>query len=521
MRREYDKTKEISLQGLRYMAVNSEYRHSLLGILLVGLFFCLLALSSCAVNPASKKVEFMVVSEEQEFRIGQKVDKQVREQMGVYLELPNLRSLVKEVGGNIGRNSDRPNLIYRIEIVDLPDYNAFAIPGGFVYVHRGLVERMNSVDELASVLSHEIAHVAARHSAAQISKAQLINIGLLGVTIATEGAGQSYSPLIDIGATLAFTKFSRDDEREADHFGTRYMVRAGYNPKASIDVMNQIQRLQVREPTSLETWFMTHPPTSERLANLHHEVQQIRLEQPEVLKRTMNRNRYVALLNGLAVGEWNGNELIKGDRYYNKEFLLSIRIPEGWHGVINNKNYTAIFFHPKRNFYGFFNIEPLRIRKSTPEYFASFERQLLNLGLRKVTGLSGDRVLNHGALIALYEGYAQGMGDILAEGIAFVKGAHGYSLLGFSKKGDFSEFRPQIESMIGRLQFITRKEASQLQPPRLRIHEVVEGETWASVTQKYFHSSREMKKLAEYNGFEVSGEPTAGILLKIPPSLRF
>ena len=251
MRREYDKTKEISLQGLRYMAVNSEYRHSLLGILLVGLFFCLLALSSCAVNPASKKVEFMVVSEEQEFRIGQKVDKQVREQMGVYLELPNLRSLVKEVGGNIGRNSDRPNLIYRIEIVDLPDYNAFAIPGGFVYVHRGLVERMNSVDELASVLSHEIAHVAARHSAAQISKAQLINIGLLGVTIATEGAGQSYSPLIDIGATLAFTKFSRDDEREADHFGTRYMVRAGYNPKASIDVMNQIQRLQVREPTSL------------------------------------------------------------------------------------------------------------------------------------------------------------------------------------------------------------------------------------------------------------------------------
>ena len=189
--------------------------------------------------------------------------------------------------------------------------------------------------------------------------------------------------------------------------------------------------------------------------------------------------------------------------------------------MINNKNYTAVFLHPKKDFYGFFDIEPLRIRKSTPAYFEDFERRVRNLGLRKVIGLSEDRVLNHGAMIAFYKGHAQGIGDVLAEGIAFVKGAHGYSLLGFSKKDDFSEFRPSIESMIGSLQFISQKEASQLQPPRLRIHEVAKGETWASITQKYFHSSRDMKKLAEHNGFEVSRDPTPGVLLKIPPSLRF
>ena len=218
--------------------------------------------------------------------MGQKVDKQVREEMGVYLELPELRSLVKEVGETIGRNSDRPDLIYRVEIVDSPDFNAFALPGGFVYANRGLLERMNSADELASVLGHEIAHVAARHSAAQISKAQLMNIGLIGVAIATDGAINDYGQLIQLGGALAFNKFSRDAEREADYFGTEYMVRAGYNPEASIDVMEQIQRLQTREPSQFEAWFMTHPPVAERLGNLHSEIDRLRSEQSGATRST-------------------------------------------------------------------------------------------------------------------------------------------------------------------------------------------------------------------------------------------
>jgi len=503
------------------MILNVPSRYLFVRILLLGLFLCFFILSGCAVNPATKQREFMIVSDEQEFRIGQRVDKQVREEMGVYLELPELRSLVKEVGGNIGRNSDRSNLIYRIEIVDSPDFNAFALPGGFVYVHRGLLERMNALDELASVLGHEIAHVAARHSAAQISKAQLMNIGLLGVAIATKGAIQDYGQLINIGAALAFNKFSRDDEREADYFGTRYMAQAGYNPKASIDVMNHIQNLQIREPTTLETWFMTHPPTKERLANLNHEIKEIRLEQPGVLDRPMKRSQYVALLDGLAVGEWNGTELVSGDWYYNKEFLLRLKIPEGWRVRINSKQYTALFAHSKKDFFAFFDIEPLRIHKTTGEYFKDFEKRLKQRGLRKVKGVTINRVLGHGALIGIYKGYDRNRGSIMAAGIAFVKGANGYSLIGSSKKGDFEEFQPLVESMMDSLWFISQREAAELKPSRLRIHKVEKGETWAIITQKYFNSSLGMEKLAEYNGLEASQEPPPDTLLKIPPSLRF
>ena len=463
----------------------------------------------------------MIVSEEKEFKIGQGVDKQVREDMGVYLELPKLRSLVKEVGENIGRNSDRPDLIYRIEIIDSPSFNAFAVPGGFVYVHRGLLERMNSTDDLASVLGHEIGHVAARHSAAQISKAQLLNIGLLGLSVATKGAAQDYGQLINMGAALAFNKFSRDDEREADYFGTKYMTLAGYNPQTSIDVMKQIQRLEAKEPNIVNTWFMTHPSTAERLVNLNHEIEEIRSEQPDVLDRPLQRNQYLKLLDGLVVGEWNGNELIRGDRYYNKEFLLSFKVPQGWQARINSKKFTAVFANPKKKFVAYFGIEPLRIRTATADYFEGFNRQLKRFGLRKAKGTSTDRRLAHGALMSVYSGYDKSGKAIMVEGIAFVEGANGYSLIGFSKKGDFEEFQTQLELMLESLQFIPQREADQFKPPRLRIHKVEKGDTWESVAEKYFTSSEGKEKLAEYNGFADIQEPKPGILIKIPPSLCF
>lgn len=505
----------------KYMNCKALFGNLALCVFLAGLWCCFLMVSGCAVNPATKRTQFMIVSEEQEFAIGQKVDKQVRETMGVYLELPELRFLVKEVGETIGASSDRPTLIYRIEILDSPDFNAFAVPGGFIYVHRGLLERVNSVDELASVLGHEIAHVAARHSAAQISKAQLMNIGLLGATIATKGVLSDYGQLAQLGGALAFSKFSRDAEREADDLGTKYMAAAGYNPKASLDVMKQIQRLHTREPSLLEIWFMTHPPTSERLANLEREIGQIRSHHPEVFNTPIKRNQFISLLDGLAVGEWNGNEIVTGDRYYNKEHLLSFEIPEGWRIQINSDRVTALFADPEREFDGFFTIDPLPFQKSTQEYFQDFEKQIKRFGLKREKETPTHRTLRHGALAAVYSGHDQTRGPILAQGIAFVKGATGYSFVGSSKKEDFEVFQPLLESMIESLRFISQKEASELEPPRLRIHEVKKGETWASVTEKYFNSSRGKEALAEYNGFVPSHNPAAGILIKIPPSLRF
>jgi predicted Zn-dependent protease len=491
-----------------------------LSLLVSGLCLTSFFFSGCAVNPVTGQTQFMTVSEDREFSMGQQVDKQVREEMGVYLEDPELRSLVKEVGAGISQHTARAKTLnYRFEIVDSPDFNAFALPGGFVYVHRGLLEKVNSTDELASVLGHEIAHVDARHSAALISKVELLQIGLLAANVATQGAMQPFGDLVNVGAALALNKFSRDAEREADHFGTLYMTTAGYNPKSSLDIMKAIQRIQLREPSSTETWFMTHPPTGERLVNLNHEIGAIQQTYPTAVSRATKRNQYIRTLDGLAVGEWNGQELIRGDYYYNKEFLLKMKLPEGWQGQINNKAYTAVFGQPKKDLYVMFNIEPLRIRKTAEEYFGDFENKLGKSGLKKDGQTS--RGFTQGALKGTFKGSSSSLGAIKGVGFAFVNDVNGYSVLGICKQADFETFLPQAESMIQSLAFISQKEATDLQPGRLRVHEVKGSETWDIIMQKYFSTSQGKEKLAEYNGLVVNQNPTPGILLKIPPTLHF
>jgi predicted Zn-dependent protease len=468
-----------------------------------------MVLSGCATNPVTGRREFMLVSENREFEIGQGVDKQVREELGVYIELSELRSKLKEVVENIGKNSDRPDIIYRAEIVDTPDFNAFAVPGGFVYVHRGLLERMNSVDELASVMAHEIAHVAARHSASQISKAQLLNIGMLGAVIATGGEIQAYGDLINLGSILAFSKFSRDDEREADYHGLKYMTRAGYNPEASISVMKQIQGLQDREPGSLEIWFMTHPPTAERIDLLNDEIDELSYDDPGVIKRKIRRNEFIALLDGMAVGEWNGKELVRDDRYYNKEFPLSIPIPSGWQVLINSNYYTAVFADTKNQSSAFFDIQPLRKQKSSELYVNELSSILEKKGLRRITDTDSSGNYSHGALSVSFRGTSSNVGAIYAKLIAFTRGESGYSILGM------------FDGMINGMVFLSPEDALKIKPPRMTVHRVSRDESWDTITLQYFKETKEKEKLAEYNGMSAADTLTPGTLLKIPPSTRF
>lgn len=476
----------------------------------------LIMVQACAVNPVTNKRELMLVSQNKEFEIGQGVDKEVREEMGIYLEKPELRNLLKEMVENIGRKSHRPDVIYRAEIVDTSDFNAFAVPGGFVYAHRGLLERMNSADELASVMGHEIAHVSARHSASQISKQQLVNLVLQGASIATGGEIKKFGDVINIGSALAFNKFSRDDERQADYLGIRYMTDAGYNPEGAIHAMETIKSINEKEPGLLETWFMTHPPTSERIDNLNKELNELSAKNPEILKRKKKRNEYIMLLEGMAVGEWNGSELVKGDRYYNREFMLSIPVLSGWTAHINNKNYTAVFTNSKDKAYAVFNIEPLSKKVSTEEYFKGISSKIKSKNL-KPDGPENS-IISHGAVSGSFTGVS-GNSTVYACLTSFVKEYNGYSILEVSENSLSS---PSASAgMINNLVFLPEKEIAEIKPLRMRIHRVKKNETWKSITKIYYSGSDNFTKLAEYNGFRSGERPEEGMLLKIPPTLRF
>lgn len=229
----------------------------------------LLAVGGCATNPVTGKSQLVLVSEQEEIASGNQyypITTQLSEGETPHREI---QSLVKRVGTSMARISERPNLPWDFNVVDSNQPNAYALPGGKISVTRGLVSKMQTEDQLASVLGHEIGHVTAKHAVVAASRQQLLG-ALLGVggavlqSTGTPGAG-AIQLASQIGATLLVQKYSRDQERQADELGLKYMTAAGYNPRAFVDTMEILQAAARQEPSQFETLFASHPVTSERI----------------------------------------------------------------------------------------------------------------------------------------------------------------------------------------------------------------------------------------------------------------
>ncbi|HSE63246.1 MAG TPA: M48 family metalloprotease [Thermoanaerobaculia bacterium] len=228
-----------------------------------------LAVGGCSTNPVTGKSQLVLISEQEEIATGNQyypVTTQLSEG-----EVPHrdIQSLVKRVGMSMARISERPNLPWDFNVVDSNQPNAYALPGGKISITRGLVSKMQTEDQLASVLGHEIGHVTAKHAVVSASRQQLLGavLGVGGAVLestGTPGAG-AIQLASQIGATLLVQKYSRDQERQSDELGLKYMTAAGYNPRAFVDTMEILQAAARQEPSKFETLFTSHPVTSERI----------------------------------------------------------------------------------------------------------------------------------------------------------------------------------------------------------------------------------------------------------------
>jgi len=228
-----------------------------------------LAVGGCSTNPVTGKSQLVLISEQEEVATGNQyypVTTQLSEGETPHRDIQNL---VKRVGMSMARISERPNLPWDFNLVDSNQPNAYALPGGKISITRGLVSKMQTEDQLASVLGHEIGHVTAKHAVVSASRQQLLGavIGVGGAvleTTGTPGAG-AIQLASQIGATLLVQKYSRDQERQSDELGLKYMTAAGYNPRAFVDTMEILQAAARQEPSKFETLFTSHPVTSERI----------------------------------------------------------------------------------------------------------------------------------------------------------------------------------------------------------------------------------------------------------------
>ncbi|GAB4169268.1 MAG: M48 family metallopeptidase [Geothermobacteraceae bacterium] len=231
----------------------------------------LLLLAGCAVNPVTGRNELAVmsISPTQEVELGRKTFPQVLQRMGGTYPDAGLEDYINRVGRRLGRVSHRPELQYSFKVVNDSTPNAFALPGGFVAVSRGLLVGLETEAQLAAVLGHEIGHVTARHSVQGMQRGNLLGLGvaILGAATQNSGFGSLARPVGELAAGLVDKRYSREQESESDRLGIDYMVRAGYDPQGSIEVMQYFYR-QVDKGRAggwLEGLFRSHPFSIERM----------------------------------------------------------------------------------------------------------------------------------------------------------------------------------------------------------------------------------------------------------------
>jgi predicted Zn-dependent protease len=216
------------------------------------------------------------VSLQDEVQLGRETAAQINSELPLVQDGAALQYL-NQLGSSIASRADTRGIPYRFYIVNAPEVNAFAIPGGHVYINRGLIERAANVSELAGVLAHEIGHVAHRHGIEQWQRAQQANMGLAalyGILLGRNPSGIEQVGIQVAGAGV-FSGYSRDAEREADISAIQYLIASGINPRGMVTMFESLMAERQRNPSALEQWFSTHPTTQERINNTQAAINQI------------------------------------------------------------------------------------------------------------------------------------------------------------------------------------------------------------------------------------------------------
>jgi predicted Zn-dependent protease len=316
-------------------------RHTLTTLALAAL---LAACGSKVQNPVTGQTERSVMSEAAEISEGKKAHGQVLEEYAP-LKNPKLQAYVNEVGQRLAKQSHRANLQWTFTVLDSPEINAFALPGGYVYVTRGIMAYMESEADLAGVIGHEIGHVTARHGAQRATRAQNAGLGVLAASVlgavleskGVSGAGQMASEVSQTAAAGYVAKYGREQELQADGLGAEYLARTNFDPKNMVDVINVLKnqerfaadqaRAEGREAPGQNNWLSSHPSNDQRLETITRLSAQYKATSQY---QDEGRARYLQMVEGMNFGESPEQGLTRGRNFYHEGMGFAVTVLPGW-----------------------------------------------------------------------------------------------------------------------------------------------------------------------------------------------
>ena len=472
-----------------------------------------LSLVACAVNPVTGRQDLSFMSEQEEVELGKKTHQQVLQQYRVYDD-PALQNYVSQVGNRLAAKSHRGNLEYRFTVLDSKEVNAFALPGGYIYITRGLMAYLKSEAELAAVLGHEIGHVTARHSVRQYSAQQLTSFGVLLGSLFIPGMNQAGSQLMQTFGAAILRGYGRDHELEADRLGAEYLARTNYNPEAMIDVISVLKdqevfeteraRAEGREPRVYHGVFATHPANDTRLQEV---VGTARGLTQQGTVNYVGHEEYMSLVDKLIFGDSPREGIQRGQNFYHSDLDFALTFPANWN--VTNLPDRLIVTAPKDA--ALLQILAEAVDSRLPPRQFMIER----LGL---TNLDEESPLVINGLDA-HTGVSVVKSDSGPRPVRFTVVYHGqqaFTFAGMSREsGRFPDYDPAFLQTAGSFHKLTTEERAQAMPLRINVIRADANTRFSALASQSPVEKYPESQLRLLNAHYPRGEPGAGELIKI------
>jgi predicted Zn-dependent protease len=465
-----------------------------------------LLLTHCAQNPVSGGKDFVLMSEQQEIQQGAQAHKEVLQEYGL-VEDPELQAYVNRIGKSLAAKSHRGGLNWHFTVVDSPQVNAFALPGGYVYITRGIMAYLNSEAELAGVVGHEIGHVTARHGVRQQSAATVIGLGTILGSILVPGLNsQAGSSLLQALGQSLVAGYGREHELEADRLGAEYLAKVGYNPQAMVEVIGvlknqelydiQLAKQEGREPRRYHGVFETHPSNDARLKQVVGEAKKY-----QVAKPVENRDAYLNAMNGIYFGDSPDQGLIRNNALLHEKLGIAVQFPQAWR--VQNQPDRVVALNPQGT--------ALVELKQTPKNIAPMDTLQKALKLDQGARFESGNVNGNPAAFAA--GALQGK-PVLAAAISHSGNQYLFAALAKDANA-YNQNRNDMKAAINSFHSLSAEERQRAKPHVIRLAKVQPGASMAQLAAQSPLGKTAEAQLRLMNGFYPSGEPKAGQMIKI------
>ena len=459
-----------------------------------------LALAHCAQNPSSGDKGWVPITEQQEIDEGAQAHQAVLKEYAA-LDNPALQAYVNEVGQRLAKQSPRPNLPWHFTVVDSPDVNAFALPGGYVYLTRGILAYLNSEAELASVIGHEIGHVVARHGLRLPSAPPAAEPYRALGSVLTPGAADQVGVRLVQTLTPAWTAgYGREDEGEADRRGAEYLAKAGYDPQAMVEAVgtlkNQERFAERHEGHPLRTYHGAPDPHDARLRQAVDAANQYAAANPRA-----GRSDYLKRVAGLVFGDSPDQGVLRNNLLLHDKLGLAIQFPDGWR--VRNRADRVVATNPPG--------DALVELQQGPKNDKPLET--LQNGIQLDPGARYDSGSLGGYPAAFAAGAQQGKPVVVA---AVMFNGTQYLIAGMTlDKPAYDRERSTLRAAINSFRAITPAEKQTVRPYVLQLVTAQPGTTMAGLARQSRLGPDAERQLRVMNDLYPSGEPKPGQLLKI------